>query len=140
MSRETYNVAEHFPVLTPDMAMEARPWTGDMEFYEGLSDHFGGFENHVLISCHAFDAPWPTWECHPKGDEMVLLLSGTATMTTLVDESTRDTRLSAPGDYLIVPRGVWHTASAADQARMLFITPGEGTENRADPNDPQSAL
>ena len=36
----------------------------------------------------------------------------------------------APGDYVIVPRGTRHTARIRKPARMLFITPGEGTETR----------
>lgn len=140
MDSKTYKVLESFPVLTPGMDIEPVPWTGGMEFYEDLTRRFGGFENHVLVSCHEFDEPWPTWECHPKGDEMVLLLSGSATMSMLVDNESRTAELSGPGDYLIVPRGTWHTASAADNARMLFVTPGEGTENRTDPDDPQTAV
>ena len=35
-----------------------------------------------------------------------------------------------PGDYAINPRGAWHTADADEPVVALFITPGEGTQNR----------
>ena len=126
-------ILDTFPVLTPDMKVEALPFTGGMEFYEGLEQHFGTFERHVLVSCHEFNSAWDTWECHPRGDEVVILLSGSATMVLALDGEHRVTQLMTPGEFVIVPRGTWHTASAAENARMLFITPGEGTENLEEP-------
>ena len=35
-----------------------------------------------------------------------------------------------PGEAVINPRGVWHTADVEDPATVLFITAGAGTENR----------
>ena len=129
MPHEALEIEKHFPVLTPEMGMEALPWTGGMEFYENMQSHFGPFENHVLIACHRFNEAWSTWECHPKGDELVLLLSGRADMALLKDGAVDTITLDTPGAYLIVPRGCWHTALDADDAQMLFVTPGEGTEN-----------
>ena len=61
----------------------------------------------------------------------VVLLSGDVTLVCETDHGEAPTRLSAPGDFVVVPRGVWHTARvAAGPAMMLFITPGEGTEHR----------
>ncbi len=34
------------------------------------------------------------------------------------------------GDAVINPRNVWHTADIAEPCRMLFITPGRGTEHK----------
>ena len=135
MANEPLQILNNFPVLTPDMNVEALPFTGGMEFYEGLESKFGSFNKHVLISCHEFNEAWPTWECHPNGDEIVILLSGSATMTLLINGEHQVTEVTDAGQFLIVPRGVWHTATAADNARMLFITPGEGTENREVPGD-----
>ena len=36
-----------------------------------------------------------------------------------------------PGDAVINPPGVWHTADVDDRATVLFVTAGLGTENRA---------
>jgi hypothetical protein len=38
--------------------------------------------------------------------------------------------LSRPDEYLLVPKGTWHTARTAVPTNMLFVTPGEGTENK----------
>jgi quercetin dioxygenase-like cupin family protein len=35
-----------------------------------------------------------------------------------------------PGDYVINPPGVWHTADVSEEATVLFITAGLGTEHR----------
>ena len=133
MPVNVHNAMETFPVLTPAMDLHTLPWTGGMEFYEGLESRFGGFDKHVLISCHAFEAAWPTWECHPEGDELVMLLAGTATMVLQVAGEHQGVELCEPGQYIVVPRGTWHTASAATDARMLFVTPGEGTQNLEQP-------
>jgi hypothetical protein len=39
-------------------------------------------------------------------------------------------RLNEPGAYLIVPSDTWHTARVRRSAKMLFVTPGDGTENK----------
>jgi len=35
-----------------------------------------------------------------------------------------------PGIYEQLDRGTWHTARTSVSTTMLFVTPGEGTENR----------
>lgn len=59
------------------------------------------------------------------------LLSGATTLVLDTEDGNRSVTLTQPGSYVIVPRGVWHTARIADHARMLFVTPGEGTQNRS---------
>jgi quercetin dioxygenase-like cupin family protein len=39
--------------------------------------------------------------------------------------------LTEPGSFVIVPKGTWHTARIAKPTSMLFVTPGEGTQNKA---------
>ena len=38
--------------------------------------------------------------------------------------------LTDPGAYVLVPRGVWHTARTSVHTTLLFLTPGAGTEHR----------
>ena len=132
MSEPVHAIRETFCVLTPDMALQYLPFTGPA-FYEDLDARFGDFAGHVLMSCHTFNAPWPTWECHPAGDEMVLLMSGTVTLALKKAGKDEFVSLDTPGQYVLVPRGIWHTATAASEATMLFITPGEGTLNLEHP-------
>ena len=42
----------------------------------------------------------------------------------------RSVWLSNSGDFVIVPKGVWHTAKVATPTSMVFVTPGERTQVR----------
>ena len=124
------NLADTFAVLKPDLKVE--PIEVTPTIYEDLGKNFDGFKGHVLISIFEFDCDWPAWERHPAGDETVVLLSGSATMKLKEAGGEKIVELKKAGDYLVVPRNTWHTAHVAEPARMLFVTPGEGTENRTD--------
>lgn len=119
-----------FSILAPNLRITQRDFGEG--FYESL-DEFDGFRGHSLIAAHAFDADWPTWEMHPEGDELVVLLDGTAEFILRGAEGDTATTLTQPGEYVVVPRGTWHTARIAQAARMLFVTPGEGTLNETTP-------
>lgn len=83
-----------------------------------------------LLMAMDFTEDWPTWEIHPAGDEIVLLIAGEADLVLDLDGREERRPLRSPGDFVVVPRGVWHTAKISSYSKMLFITPGEGTENR----------
>lgn len=83
-----------------------------------------------LMSAFSFSADWPSWERHPAGEELVMLLAGS---TVLVLEETigeRELLLNTVGSYVLVPQGVWHTARTTQPTTLLFLTPGAGTEHR----------
>lgn len=130
------NIDDRFAVLQPDLRVETVAVTPTL--YQDLDARFAGFGGHVLISSHAFDSDWGVWERHPAGDEIVVLLSGRARFTLREPGRQRSggeqsVLLDCAGDYVVVPAGAWHTAHIEEPARMLFITPGEGTENREQP-------
>ncbi|MEM9256911.1 MAG: hypothetical protein AAGA91_15800 [Pseudomonadota bacterium] len=137
MDHTIRQLADTFPVLTSNMNVVPLPFGEG--FYQGLSERFGNFEQHVLVSCHRFDEGWQTWERHPHGDEIVCLMTGEITLALLVNGETRSLKATQAGEYVVVPKGVWHTAVDAKAATVLFITPGQGTENRTDPDDPATA-
>lgn len=83
-----------------------------------------------LVMVFSFTESWPTWEIHPMGDELVVLLEGQATLVLDEPGGERTVELRRAGEFALVPRGTWHTARVATPCRMLFVTPGEGTENR----------
>ena len=115
--------------LRPDCSVESIPV--DANFWPRLmSGQLGNFHNEYLVSCFSYDKDWSTWEMHPNGDEVVCLLSGAVTLVLEDAGSLRELRLDAGNSYVIVPRGTWHTARVGQPSRMLFITPGEGTQNR----------
>ncbi len=72
---------------------------------------------------------WTSWERHPAGEELVLLLSGRVDLIQEIDGQERRIELTA-GDGVLNPPGVWHTADVHDPGDALFITPGQGTEHK----------
>ena len=102
------------------------------EFWEALaSGRLPQLDQGRLLSAFSFSEAWPTWERHPAGEELVMLLSGAATLV-LEDDDGRQTsmELQAPGAYVLVPRNFWHTARTKVPTTMIFLTPGAGTEHR----------
>jgi quercetin dioxygenase-like cupin family protein len=110
-------------VPLPDFA-----WTPEyMERYRTESAGDGGEGRLVCIV--AQDATWDGWERHPAGEELVVLLSGR--LDVIQDlEGGRNLVELHPGEALINPTGVWHTAVVHEPGQALFITPGDGTEHK----------
>jgi len=109
----------------------AIPLEVDESFWEKLST--GGFDYlgpGRLVSTYDFNADWPGWEQHPAGEEVVVLISGAMEFVLETENGERKIMLNQPGQFLLVPRGTWHTANVAQSAKTLFITPGEGTAHR----------
>ena len=122
------NLLNTYVVIGPDHS--ATPVTVTPSIFEELDRRFDLFKGRLLVARFDFAADWPTWEIHPHGDEIVLLLSGDAEMILDHGGEHRVTVLAQTGSFVIVPKGTWHTARIATPTSMLFITPGEGTENR----------
>ena len=122
-----------FVVVNPALRTEVLAVTDT--FWADLDLRYGDFAGHTLISSFSFDADWPTWEMHPNGDEVVCLLSGDADMVFATADGETSVRLAQPGSFVIVPRDTWHTARIHAPTTMLFVTPGEGTENRETPGE-----
>jgi mannose-6-phosphate isomerase-like protein (cupin superfamily) len=108
------------------------PFTAaDMSWYERYGERTAadGAEGR-LVSIHAFDAAWTSWEMHPRGHELVVCLTGRITLhQELLDGTTRTVTLE-PYQAVINGPGVWHTADVDAPATALFITAGLGTEHR----------
>lgn len=66
---------------------------------------------------------------HPKGSEAVICLQGQITLIQEIDGKEQKVTLNEY-EYAINPPGVWHTADVDQEATVLFITAGEGTEHR----------
>ena len=122
-----YNIDDVRLIFGPDGRATAKGTSP--EFYAELDTQFDCFRNHMLISRHAFDTDWPTWEMHPEGDEFVYLLEGDTDFVLRQNGEERRIRVDEPGSYVVVPRGAWHTACPRRPTVMLFVTPGEGTQN-----------
>jgi mannose-6-phosphate isomerase-like protein (cupin superfamily) len=70
---------------------------------------------------------------HPNGDETLYLVSGAATLHLYVDGVEREVEFNSSGCFVVIPKGVWHTAKVKSSCTILFITPGEGTINNPNP-------
>lgn len=81
-----------------------------------------------LVMMGRNDASWTSWERHPAGEEVVVLLSGRVDLVQRIDGGERRVSLR-PGEAVVNPPGVWHTADVHEPGDALFITPGRGTEH-----------
>lgn len=75
---DVHRILDRFAILKPDLGVttiEVGP-----TLYETLDKDFNAFKGHSLVSVHEFSEPWGSWERHPAGDEIVMLLSGKATI------------------------------------------------------------
>ena len=109
----------------------AEPLPVNAEFWPKLmSGRLGTFHRESLVTMISFDSTWNNWEMHPNGDEIVCLVSGKVSMVLELDGREVVAKLMSPGDYVLVPKGTWHTARTNEKCTMLFVTPGEGTQNR----------
>ncbi len=122
-----YQIANTFVAL--DDASGARPLPVNEDFWPAL---IGGRLGTVsrLVSQFSFDTDWASWERHPAGEEFVCLLEGSVEFVLEIDGEHQRVALTEPGQFVLVPKNTWHTAKVTRPTRMLFITPGDGTENR----------
>jgi mannose-6-phosphate isomerase-like protein (cupin superfamily) len=104
---------------------------GDATFWPRLmSGQLGNFHNEYLMTVFDYAQAWAHWEMHPNGDELVCLLSGAAVMVFEQAGQAHPITLVKPGDFVLVPKGTWHTGKISVACRMLFVTAGEGTQMR----------
>ena len=83
----------------------------------------------TLVTVSTGDRDWTTWEMHPEGSEVLVLLEGRLTMVLDGGRGESHHPMSA-GTTLVVPKGTWHRALIAEPIRMLFVTYGAGTTHR----------
>jgi quercetin dioxygenase-like cupin family protein len=107
----------------PDFA-----WTEEyLEGYERATAGDGPEGRLVTMSPQA--TTWTSWERHPAGDELVVQVDGRSILIQDLDDGEHRLELG-PGEAVINPKGVWHTADVVEPGTALFITPGVGTEHR----------
>ena len=128
----SFNLSSTYLRLRSDVSVE--PLRVDETFWQRISSgQLGTFHNEYLVTSNAYDSDWTFWEIHPNGDEIVCLLTGSVTFILEQEGKHQAIELNEIGEYVIVPKGTWHTAKVSEQSLMLFITAGEGTQHRVDP-------
>jgi mannose-6-phosphate isomerase-like protein (cupin superfamily) len=115
--------------LKPDGGAERLAVTEDF-WPDLIAGKFGDFHHEFLVSASRFETDWNSWEVHPNGDEIVILLAGAMDFILERDDGNQVVALRHTGNFVFVPRGVWHTADLVEPATLLFITAGEGTTGR----------
>ena len=68
-------------------------------------------------------------EMHPDADEVLFLISGRIDVV-LEEDGAENIIEVAPGQALVVPKGVWHRVVLREPSQLLHITPGPGGEWR----------
>lgn len=97
------------------------------DFWQTLGDNPAA--NGTLFTPGAIKSDWTSWEMHPKGEEVIMLLDGDIDFIFETPDGEEAHRMG-PGEVIIVPRGTWHRATVRKPGRMLFLTFGEGTEHK----------
>jgi quercetin dioxygenase-like cupin family protein len=115
--------------LKPNGMADKLPVT-DQFWPDLIAGKLGDFHNEYLVTTSAFEQNWPTWEQHPNGDEIVILLSGAVDFILETPDGNKKLEVRKAGEYAFVPKGTWHTANPLAPTTMLFITAGEGTQVR----------
>lgn len=123
------NIENDFVVINANKQASIEP--ADVELYQRLDAHYQQFAGCELVSCHESREDWSSWEMHPTGDELVMLLAGSATMVWQTASGQQSAMLAKQGDFIVIPKGAWHTANIAEYAKLLFVTPGQGTQHKA---------
>ncbi|MBY0416816.1 MAG: cupin domain-containing protein [Pararheinheimera sp.] len=128
MTRTKLTIAQAYVVLNADK--KASIEVVDADLYQRLDANYAGFQGCELISCFEFEHDWSSWEMHPEGDETVILLSGQVTFVLQQEAGEVLVLLEQPGDFVVVPKNIWHTARTEIKTKLLFVTPGEGTQHK----------
>lgn len=129
MGSSPLNLRTTFLRLRPDASVEPLP-VDDTFWPRLMSGALGDFHHEYLVTTATCDGDWSNWERHPNGEEIVCLLAGSGALVLEEGGGERRMELKQPGDFVLVPRGTWHTARFGSAATLLFITAGEGTESR----------
>ena len=126
---QPHNLRTMYAHLTDDGTASLLP-VGETFWAEVMRGEHAELEQGRLVSCYDFEESWTSWERHPEGDELVVLLRGQVTLLLERSDEIERVHLTEPGHFVSIPRGTWHTAHPVEPCTMLFITPGRGTEHR----------
>lgn len=81
----------------------------------------------IFIVHYAGDSEW---EIHRAGDEIVMVVDGSTTMTLIIDDEEVEMTLG-PMEMIVVPQSTWHRFHTPDGVKVMTMTP-QPTEHRLD--------
>lgn len=103
------------------------PFDSDYPAY--LAAHCTADDPGRLVSMFVTTEDWTSWEVHPLGDEVVIVVSGRAEFLQEIGGTVRRT-VVGPLEAIVNPAGVWHSANVIEPFTALYLTPGPGTDHR----------
>jgi quercetin dioxygenase-like cupin family protein len=111
---------------------EIEPYfTGEMDWYTGYVErHDDEGSDGRLVSMQTIRESRDVWEMHPQGTEVVLCTAGSIVLCQEDANGHVETVSLGAGQYAIIEPGTWHTADVENEATVLFITSGLGTQHR----------
>lgn len=98
------------PDRTPTTSETEVNWTAQLSDYRD-----GG-----IFAVHYAGAS--EWERHRVGDEIVMVVEGSTTMTMLVDGQEHQHTLG-PMQMIVVPQGTWHRFDTPVGVKVMTVTP-----------------
>jgi mannose-6-phosphate isomerase-like protein (cupin superfamily) len=123
--------------MTKPYNLETTPLHFSRDSVVAVPDFGGDYDRYIAKYCtdgdvgrlaqlYKSEADWGMWETHPAGDEVVIVMSGRAEFIQRIDGVERRV-VVGPGEAIINPPGVAHTANVVEPFLALYITPGPGT-------------
>lgn len=106
----TIDGLDFLPDRRPAMGETALNWATELSTYRD-----GG-----IFAVHY--AGESEWERHPVGDEVVMVIDGSTTMTILIDGVEHQHTLGPMG-MIVVPQGTWHRFSTPEGVKVMTVTP-----------------
>jgi mannose-6-phosphate isomerase-like protein (cupin superfamily) len=79
------------------------------------------------------------WERHMKGDELVHILDGAATLDIVSGDGPPQSFTVRAGMVAIVPQGAWHRFQSPEGVVLMTATPRPTDHIRQDVDDPREA-
>ena len=109
---------DFLPDRMPETSETDADWAADLLTYRD-----GG----VFIVHYAGESEW---ERHLAGDEIVMVIDGSTTITLIIDGEDLHLELSAM-QMVIVPKGIWHRFDTRTGVKVMTVTP-QPTDHRID--------
>ncbi len=101
----------------------------ETSFMHYIGDHCSESDPGCLVMFETTPENWATWECHPSGDELVVVFEGLGTFYQQTSNGIVEIPVQR-GDTVLNPKGVWHTADIEQPLKALYITTCPGTDHK----------
>lgn len=116
---EAFDFSTHYVQLAPG-------GTSDVVQATGPPPNVPGY----LVGAGVMTQPPPhNGECHQDGDELLVVITGTVTVTIEEPDGEHTAEVGA-GEAFVVPQGRWHRVRPQMPSQLLFVTPGPNNISR----------